>query len=266
MDDPKSALQLYVDAFNDDCEITDAAVESAWQQVRADTIASATVGTTAPAAARTSARVLAVLTGGAVLAALALPFLLSRERPPAQAVASVQHRLPRTVASEPPVPPEAPMLPATIQPQAPKAQAPKNTTDSVPRADEAPGSPPPRRPRRKTKTRPTPTPPDPLDHASADPRDDLIEELRIIRRARAELRSNRGEATLRALAEHAQRFPHGALTQERWATEIQALCKLDRDRQASRAAQRYSATYTRDQNARRLLSECSDPPRTRHEP
>jgi hypothetical protein len=58
--------------------------------------------------------------------------------------------------------------------------------------------------------------------------DRLAEEVAILSRAGAALRSGRPAAALQALDEHQRRFPSGVLAQERGAARVQALCALGR--------------------------------------
>ncbi len=62
--------------------------------------------------------------------------------------------------------------------------------------------------------------------------DNLAQEVAILSRAGAELHAGRPKAALLALDEHQRRFPGGALTQERTAARVQALCALGRTKEA----------------------------------
>jgi len=63
----------------------------------------------------------------------------------------------------------------------------------------------------------------------------LAEEVGLLGAARSDLDQGRPEAALRRLDEHARRFPSGALTEERLALRVFALCALGRI-EAARAA------------------------------
>jgi hypothetical protein len=54
------------------------------------------------------------------------------------------------------------------------------------------------------------------------------QEVALLSKAQAELSSGRANQALLALAEHAQRFPAGALAEERMATRSRALCAVGR--------------------------------------
>jgi hypothetical protein len=60
----------------------------------------------------------------------------------------------------------------------------------------------------------------------------IREEVTLLTRAQAELSRGRAQQALEALKEHAQRFPRGALSNERIATRARALCALGRKEQA----------------------------------
>jgi hypothetical protein len=60
----------------------------------------------------------------------------------------------------------------------------------------------------------------------------IREEVTLLTRAQAELSRGRAPQALEALKEHAQRFPRGALTNERIATRARALCALGRTQEA----------------------------------
>ncbi len=62
--------------------------------------------------------------------------------------------------------------------------------------------------------------------------DRLAEEISLLRKAQAALRSGNPSQSLSLLDEHARRFPRGVLSQERTVTRVQALCALGRTTQA----------------------------------
>jgi hypothetical protein len=61
----------------------------------------------------------------------------------------------------------------------------------------------------------------------------IRQEVALLSRAQAELSRGRAQQALEALKEHAQRFPRGALTNERIATRARALCALGRTQEAN---------------------------------
>jgi hypothetical protein len=61
----------------------------------------------------------------------------------------------------------------------------------------------------------------------------MREEVALLSRAQAELSRGRAQQALDALKEHAQRFPRGALRNERVATRARALCALGRTQEAN---------------------------------
>ena len=64
----------------------------------------------------------------------------------------------------------------------------------------------------------------------------ISQEMRLLEVAQRELSAQRASAALVSLQEHARRFPSGALSQEREAVRILALCQLGRQSEARRAA------------------------------
>jgi hypothetical protein len=85
-------------------------------------------------------------------------------------------------------------------------------------------------------TEPVPTPVEvmvperskPLPHASASVAGarSIQSELELIRAAQKHLHRSEARAALTLLAEHARRFPNGALAEEREASRVLALCQL----------------------------------------
>jgi hypothetical protein len=61
----------------------------------------------------------------------------------------------------------------------------------------------------------------------------LAEEVALLSRAETELRAGRPAKALLALSEHQRKFPRGALSEERTAARIQALCALERTDEAN---------------------------------
>ena len=58
--------------------------------------------------------------------------------------------------------------------------------------------------------------------------DSLAEEVRLLSRAERQLSDGAGDGALDTLAEHERRFPKGALTEQRMAARVEALCALGR--------------------------------------
>jgi tetratricopeptide (TPR) repeat protein len=61
---------------------------------------------------------------------------------------------------------------------------------------------------------------------------EIRQEVALLSRAQAALSRGRPQEALEALSEHAQRFPRGALTEERAATRARTLCALGRRQEA----------------------------------
>lgn len=75
--------------------------------------------------------------------------------------------------------------------------------------------------------------------------DTLAEETRLLRRARTAVSGSQFPDALRILAEHAERFPRGALREARMALEVEALCGVGRNDEAQRASERFGAAFPR---------------------
>jgi hypothetical protein len=114
-------------------------------------------------------------------------------------------------------------------------------------ATSAPESPPPAAPESTTAPR----------HAAIETRataprgpDRLAEEVEILSRAQTELHAGRFTSSLRLLDEHARKFPRGALTQERVAARVQALCGSGRRNEANAELTRLSPGSLHEARAR----------------
>jgi hypothetical protein len=70
-------------------------------------------------------------------------------------------------------------------------------------------------------------------------------EMHLLRRAEGAYVRGDQRATLALLSEHAQRFPHGRLAEERDALRVQALAECGRAEEARRAAATFAERYPR---------------------
>lgn len=130
------------------------------------------------------------------------------------------------------------------QPTTPKPAAPQGAALSSParlappRAEETPtpqeeAVPDAREPARDPATVPSPERP---AASATDPSNSgggIRQEVALLSRAHAALSSGRAQQALEVLKEHAQRFPRGALSNERIATRARALCALGRTQEAN---------------------------------
>jgi hypothetical protein len=124
-------------------------------------------------------------------------------------------------AARPSVPMETPRVAAVLPPSAP---APQPVQDPAP--EEAPILPVP-------VNEEAPPPRQAASGAdSSNVAGQIREEVTLLTRAQAELSRGRAQQALEALKEHAQRFPRGALSNERIATRARALCALGRKQEA----------------------------------
>jgi hypothetical protein len=80
--------------------------------------------------------------------------------------------------------------------------------------------------------------------------DHLAKEVEILSRARKDLGAGRFAAAIRALDEHARKFPRGTLAQERTAARIQALCGLGRTSDADAELARLAPGSLHERRAR----------------
>jgi hypothetical protein len=86
--------------------------------------------------------------------------------------------------------------------------------------------------------------------------DHLAEEVAILSRAGSELHSGRAAGALKALDEHQRKFPGGALSQERSAARVQALCALGRMKEAETELKRLSKMSPRSPHEARARKAC----------
>jgi Tetratricopeptide repeat len=86
--------------------------------------------------------------------------------------------------------------------------------------------------------------------------DSLAEEIKLLRAAETALRGGDPARALVLLDQHAQRFPRGALSQERTVTQIQALCASGRGAQARAMFQRLRAAAPNSPHLASLQKTC----------
>jgi hypothetical protein len=85
---------------------------------------------------------------------------------------------------------------------------------------------------------------------------DLQAEVALIGAADELIRAQRYDGALRVLASHAQRFPRGALREEREALRLLALCGHGLDARSERAVQRFLRTEPHSVVAQRMREAC----------
>jgi TolA-binding protein len=88
--------------------------------------------------------------------------------------------------------------------------------------------------------------------------DTLAEEIALLRRAQAALRSGNASGALSLLDEHATRFPKGTLAHERLVTRVQALCKAGRIAQARGLYRAIAGGNPRSPHLAALRNSCPD--------
>jgi hypothetical protein len=146
---------------------------------------------------------------------------------------------------------------AAAAPTAPRAIASQSASTTAPAPDAPAPNPEPRT------AAPSPAEPHSTDTRNADaraahrPGDGLAEEVAILSRAETELHAGRPAPALALLEEHRQKFPHGALAEERIAARIQALCALGRNSEAEAALSRLQRLSPDSAQATRAREACA---------
>ncbi|HEY2513096.1 MAG TPA: hypothetical protein VGI39_19645 [Polyangiaceae bacterium] len=85
-------------------------------------------------------------------------------------------------------------------------------------------------------------------------------EFALLRRVSAALQSGDHRAALAGVREHAHRFPHGVLAEERDTDRILALCALGRRDEATRALTRFDRDYPDSAHGARVHAACATSP------
>jgi len=85
----------------------------------------------------------------------------------------------------------------------------------------------------------------------------LEEELKLVRHAYTELNAGRPSAALAILAQHAHKFPHGALEENREVTGVLALCALGEEAAARARARLFLVSHPKSALARRAERPCA---------
>jgi hypothetical protein len=91
-----------------------------------------------------------------------------------------------------------------------------------------------------------------------DPResDSLFVETALLRQTQEALRAHDGLGALKALDEHAQRFPRGVLAEDRDAARVFALCELGRVAEAGAASAAFVKAHPRSPEGDRVRAAC----------
>jgi hypothetical protein len=110
-------------------------------------------------------------------------------------------------------------------------------------------------PAKAARTRPIPAS---NDRAARVPRvtPDLEGEARMLEQADADLRRGDANAALARLAEHAAKYPAGALREEREGVRVVALCRAGREAEGKTAAERFLARSPHSALATRIRAAC----------
>ncbi|MBX3272056.1 MAG: hypothetical protein KF729_17455, partial [Sandaracinaceae bacterium] len=108
----------------------------------------------------------------------------------------------------------------------------------------------------------TPAPAEPgprRARAGLSPAPSLSSETELLRDAHRALQAGAPARALTLLDEHAARFPSGALSEERAATRVLALCEAGREDSARSEAARFLAAHPRSMHAARVRASCTAP-------
>jgi TolA-binding protein len=100
----------------------------------------------------------------------------------------------------------------------------------------------------------------PRSRAAAPDASSLAKELKLVAAAQAAVQSGNHESALRLLQHHAQRFPTGALAEEREAALVDALCGVGRKVEAAATAERFVARFPGSPRSSRVRAACAEPP------
>ena len=146
-----------------------------------------------------------------------------------------------------------PMVQAATPEPGTHAPVPGPVNDLVPRAIEA--SPPPAKAGRSRRSAPPVV--EHTEHA-ARTASDLEGEVRLLEQADADLRRGDPSAALARLGEHADKYPNGALREEREGVRVVALCRAGREAEGKIAAERFLARSPRSALATRIRAACGD--------
>jgi hypothetical protein len=84
----------------------------------------------------------------------------------------------------------------------------------------------------------------------------LSAETHLVRDATSALQRGDGTTALASLDEHARRFPHGVLSEERDAQRVLALCSLGRTAEARTRAARFTEQHPRSALAAKVRDSC----------
>jgi hypothetical protein len=98
----------------------------------------------------------------------------------------------------------------------------------------------------------------PAETARHRPEDSIAQEAPLLRAANAALARGDGATALARLEEHAVRFPHGTLSEEREAARVFALCAGGRALEARAAAAAFVATNPRSPHAAQVRRSCAE--------
>lgn len=185
------------------------------------------------------------------------PELLEPAQPPSQIVQPAPH-----------LAPAAPAAPAKASPRSGQSRS-SNTRRSKAAANEglaalAPAEPPATTtpaPAEAPKPAVAPQPPASTSEPapSAAERDQLAEELRLIRAAYAALQANKPDAALARVEEHAKKFPGGKLSESRDVARIMALCQSGKIAQGRAESARFLARSPGSAYASRVKTLCVEP-------
>jgi hypothetical protein len=141
--------------------------------------------------------------------------------------------------------------PAVVQTQGPKATEPSVIANRTMAPEESPAVP---RPQIETKGRVQPILPSVHRKRTTA---DLEGEARLLEEADAELRAGNPNLALARLADHAAKYPTGALSDEREGVRAIALCRAGRAGEGRIAAERFLSATRKTSLATRVRTACN---------
>jgi hypothetical protein len=199
--------------------------------------------------AATTTKVLAVIVGGAIVGGTALS---TSDEAPVGAVATAASPAAQPDPEPAPAPAVTPPVEASVPVTVPEAPA-REETPAVEAEVEAVLEPADAESADPTATRKTKRRSKPKAAAGST----FHEELALIQRAQSSLASGEPKAALATLAEHARRFPRGAMNEDRLALRAVALCSSGRLEEGRAAAKRFTTRHSRSLYRDRVTEACS---------
>jgi len=226
-------------------------------RVRSAVAARVAIGAAAGAAV-TAATTTSVAGAGAAAGAVAAPLGLGMKILFAiGAAAAVGMGAVTYVDSKPPAPRPSATASQVAPRDPPRAALPSATSAQPPRAPApSPSQEPEPAPSVSATARVSPSAPAAAPSSSVP---SVTREVELLAEAQSAINAGDGARALVLLDEHARRFPSGAMSQEREAARVFALCALGRTGEARAAAERFLSAFPTSPQAARVRASCGAP-------